>query len=50
MKSFKVIRYSKQIVAGVNYKIHIRTDDDDEMMEVIIFEDLPCNGGGTKLV
>ena len=45
--AIKVISYSTQVVAGVNYKVKVEIDG--HIYHLKIFEELPCNGGHLHL-
>ena len=44
---FTVVSYATQVVAGTNYCIKFKVNQDDYCAK--IFVDLPCNGGQSEL-
>uniref|UniRef100_A0A8C9X845 Cystatin-B n=1 Tax=Sander lucioperca TaxID=283035 RepID=A0A8C9X845_SANLU len=47
-KDYKAIIYRNQVVAGTNFLIKVHVGGED-YIHLIIFRDLPCNGGKVSL-
>merc|ERR1712096_16562 len=45
---FEVIEFKTQVVAGTNYHVKIKIED-DKQIEVVIFKALPYHGGKVEL-
>jgi len=46
--TFEVVKYSTQVVAGINYKLKIKVGD-DKYIHAVVFKGLPHTGGETSV-
>jgi len=46
--TFEVVKFSKQVVAGMNYKLKIKVED-DKYIHAVVFKGLPHTGGALSV-